>query len=221
MKKLFYIVFGVGTLILLTMVCSSTQASTLPVSNEPDWQNAVGTSKLIGFEEFLGSVTNQYPGVAFGEFNGGNPYSADIFPYKGTNSMFTVVPMNYGNGGWMATFATPVNAVAFWSQDVESAGSRVYLYDSSNYTIGDYELMGSGGGHGAFLYGFNGYISDSSNIAKIAVAISGPDLIAGDAVWFDNFQYSTASEVVPEPTSLLLLGSGLGMIGLKAWRRRK
>jgi hypothetical protein len=36
-----------------------------------------------------------------------------------------------------------------------------------------------------------------------------------------SFTSSEPQTAVPEPTSLLLLGSGLGMIGLAAWRKRK
>jgi hypothetical protein len=208
----------VSAICLVAIILGSTShASIITVTDQASWQSMVGTWTMVGFEGFLGPVADQYPGVTFGEFNGGSPYSAAIFPYEGANSMFTVQPMSEGNGGWAADFTTPVQAVAFWSDDVQSTGSRVYLFDSGNTLLGDYELMGSGGGHGAFSYGFNGFISSSLSISRIAVAISGPELPAGDAVWFDNFQFSPASGV-PEPcTTIWLLGSAF--VGLVLGRR--
>ncbi len=65
-------------------------------------------------------------------------------------------------------------------------------------------MLGTGGGHGPFLYGFNGFVSDDFDIARVEVAING-----ADAIWFDNFQYSDAQTPVPEPCTIWLLGSAL------------
>lgn len=55
----------------------------------------------------------------------------------------------------------------------------------------------------------------SNKIAAIDLFASG-----GPAVYYDDISIVNAS-AVPEPTSLLLLGTGLGVIGLAAWRRRQ
>ena len=136
--------------------------------------------------------------------------------------MFTVVPMSAGNGGGEANFNTPVQAVAFWSFGVQSAFPTVQLFDASNNLLADFELLATGSGHGPFSYGFNGCVSSFLNISRIAVAINGPDLPAGDAVWFDNFQFSSLPQTpVPVPATIWLLGSAFTAAGLLRRYRRK
>ena len=208
-------------LLVSIMLASVSYATITNVTDEASWQSMVGAWSEVGFEGFLGPVNNQYSGVTFAPFHGGSPYSAAIFPLDGQNSMFTVVPMSAGDGGWAADFTTPVQAVAFWSFGVQSAFSTVQLFDTNNSLLADVGLLASGSGHGAFSYGFNGFVSSSLDISRIQVAISGPDLPAGDAVWFDNFQFSpTPQTAVPEPATLLLFASGLVAV-VPFWRFRK
>ena len=213
MKRVYFPVILLATF----MFTSASYATITNVTNEASWQAMAGTWSEVGFEGFLGPVNNQYSGVTFGPFHGVAPYSAAIFPLEGQNSMFTVVPMSAGEGGWTADFTTPVQAVTFWSYGVQSAFSTVQLFDINNNLLADVGLLASGSGHGAYSYGFSGYVSSSLNISRIKVAIYGPDLPAGDAVWFDNFQFSPAAQTpVPLPGAVWLLGSGLvGLIGLK------
>jgi hypothetical protein len=201
----------------LAIQVGTSHATITSITDEATWQSMAGFWSTAGFEGFLGPVSTQYAGVSFGDFNGGSPYATAFFPYEGQNSMSTVYPYNGGGGGWAAAFNTPVQAVGFWSGDVQFSGSTISIFDSGNGLLGTYDLMGSGGGHGPYLYGFNGFVSNTLDIARVEVAIDGHSGPILDAVWFDNFQYSP----IPAPGAIWLLGFGLTlMMPLRRTTRR-
>ena len=120
--------------------------------------------------------------------------------------MFTVEP-SYGGGGWAADLATGVQGFAFWTGDVEFPGTTVSFYDSESNLLGTFDLLDVGGGNGPFAYGFNGFLSDSADIARIEITVD-----PADAVWFDDVQFGaqpTASLPDDAPASSVLSWGGL------------
>jgi hypothetical protein len=200
------------TLIIVCTLFSFTNAwgAITEVHDEATWQSIFPQINVADFEGFLAPVTNQYQGVTFSGFNGGSPATTEVFPFRGSNSMFTVEPYNAGGGGWAIDFHAPVKGFAFWAGDVQFLGSTICLLTSSHEEIDTFDILESGDGHGGFVYGFNGYISDNSDIARIELSINGTD-----AVWFDDVQYPAT---IPAPGAMLLGGIGVGLVG---WLRRR
>lgn len=210
-RTVFFLLLGI-----LTMNVGQVRASVVSYTDQASWQAAIGTSSTADFEGFAGAIGNRYSGVTFQDFNGGSPFSINQFPYQGSNSLFSVFALNGGGGGWAADFDDPVKGVAFWSGDVEYPGSYVSVYNASRTLLATFDLLATGGGHGPFMYGFNGLLSSQYDIVRVEVSINHSTGVAGDAVWFDNLQYSPQhTSAIPEPSTLVLFGAGMLALALR------
>ncbi len=108
--------------------------------------------------------------------------------------------------------ASPVDYVGFL--DIDQAGTRgqVFFTDGSSATF-SFITTGASGNTAQF---FGIFRNDMPKITTVRFDAS------GDGLWgLDNIEYGAAAGVVPEPASLLLLGTGLCALFLSAWRRRK
>ncbi len=112
---------------------------------------------------------------------------------------------------------------------LELSFSRPVTLDSLSYThLGRKELWGYSLDNGDWIRGFGDvYLSDTmgfgtanvgQEVSTVRIA-SGGSVGAGGLINFQGFSATLPSGGVPEPGSLLLLGSALG--GLVAWRARR
>jgi len=185
---------SLALLFILVVAVPVAHATVIAVPDQQTWRSDVGSSFQVDFDAFTGPVSNQYPGVVFSPFNDGSPSSIAQYPYEGNNSMFTSGVESGGGGGWAADFDTPTSGVAMWVGDVQFPGTMISFYDSAHQVLATFDLLESGTGNGPAVYGFNGYTSDSPDIARVEITIN-----PSDAVWFDNVQFGIRTEAsVPD-----------------------
>ena len=160
------------------------------------------------------------------EFDNINPTYSSNFATFSPQRLFTAIGSNVTDVRFfVAGTNTPALTSAFGAifTDVDLAGSSLQFFDAFNNSLGTFAVPSLLGNE---TFQFLGVLFDSPVIGRVRITSGNSALGAGindgagtDLAVMDDFLYAEPQAAVPEPTSLLLLGSGL--VAIRRYRARK
>jgi hypothetical protein len=232
------------TVTALAVGLSARSAGATPIQSYSD---VLGGAPLANFEGFAKGtiIVNQYAGVTFGQADGGTPM-IDNYPWLfgyGASSGSGVLTGSTNGGapfptvaGITATFATPQKSVEMFLGDTSSLGDyTIFAYGAGNTLLESFTVPGSAvlpPGYSGGLFPPPGtctggntcpgiYVGFNHSVADIVKFQVGPSSAFGDAFAVDDLRVGTQSTAVPEPSTMLLLGTGIATLVRARVRRRE
>ena len=181
----------------------------------------VGTEDFEGFADGTGApLALTFPGAGTATLNGGGVIDDDPSTGQNVTSGSKWWRTGIGNN-FSVDFSAPVAAFGFYGIDVGDIDSRLTLTLTNGQTV-DIDIphpLGFGQNGAVFFFGY----IDVDN-PWTSAAFTNP--AAGDDFGFDDMtigsiqQVQPPGSVVPEPSSIILFGIGVCVMGIGAARRR-
>ncbi len=181
-----------------------------------DWGSLGGDLTPLAGSFTEGSVTVTGAG-AFSIFSGAT-FNADFLATDSVLSLFDLGSGNPVAGAFDITFSSAVAAAGAQVQANQFGAFSGFIeaFDAANVSLGSFAVGGTNAGSGDGSAVFAGITSTAADIKRLVFSGFG----AGAGINALSVQTEGGGGNVPEPGSLLIVATGLAMLGASRARRR-